>query len=75
MSDREKNQEIVEQDAEVEGHIVRSPEAGMMRGPEAEKMLQRSEDTEDETPDVEGHLSLRSGPEIVRGGERHLDAE
>ena len=47
-------------EVEVEGHIV--------RGPETEKLIQRSDQSED-TPDVEGHLSLRVGPE------RFLDAE
>jgi hypothetical protein len=47
-------------EAEVEGQI--------MRGPEAEKMLQHSDET-DEGADVEGHLSLRVGPEKPTGPE------
>jgi hypothetical protein len=48
-------------EAEVEGHSV-------VRGPEAEKLLQHSDET-DEGPDVEGHLSLRNGPEKSMGPE------
>jgi hypothetical protein len=54
MSDQEKFEGATEETAEAEVHL--------MRDSASEKLIQRSDDGDD-TPDVEGHLSLRNGPE------------